>query len=177
MALEGPDPLVKKDKEACLVDLSLETELRKKLSPVGLPDGESKGLANGMEDIVALQGGSKDGGSSGDDSSNNGFVFIGEALEEMVNKKRVDFKGVRQTNLHWRSVKQTTLRGVTISEQLRKRVKLLICLSEKVVKYAIKALHIDSVWSDGYGQLAVWNRTKHPIMVPHLWMLANARPC
>jgi hypothetical protein len=128
MVLAGPDPLVKKDEEAFLVDLSPETELRKKLSPVGLPDGESKGLANGMTYIVALQGGSQDGGSSGDDSNSNGLVFIGEVLEEMVNRKRMDFEGVQKTDLHWRSVKRTALRGVTSSEQLRKRIKLLIRL-------------------------------------------------
>jgi hypothetical protein len=138
MVLAGPDPLVKKDKEAFLVDLSsVFLELRKKLSPVGLPEGESKGLANGMADIVALQGGSQDGGNS--DDNNNGLVFIGEALEEMVNQKRMDFEGVHKTDLHRRSAKRTALQGVTTSEQLRKRIKLLIKLGEKVVKYTIKA--------------------------------------
>jgi hypothetical protein len=92
-----------------------------------------------MADIVALQGGSQDGGNSGEDSSNNGLVFIGEALEEMVNQKRMDFEGVQKTDLHWRSAKRTALRGVTNSEQLRKRIKLLIRLQEKVVKYTIKS--------------------------------------
>jgi hypothetical protein len=142
MVLAGPDPSVKKDEEAFLLDLrSSETELRKKLSPVGLPDGESKGLANGMADIVVLQGGSQDGGSSRDESNNNGLVFIGEALEEMVNQNRMDFEGVRKMDLrHWRSVKRTALRGVTTnSEQLRKQIKLSIRLREKVVKYTIKS--------------------------------------
>jgi hypothetical protein len=60
---------------------------------------------------VALQGGSQDGGNSGEDSSNNGLVFIGEALEAMVNQKRMDFEGVQKTDLHRRSAKRTALRG------------------------------------------------------------------
>jgi hypothetical protein len=144
MVLLGPDPSVKKEDEAFLVDLSSETDLRHKLSPPGLPEGESKGMANGMADIVALQGGSQDGGNNGEgDASTNGLVFIGEALEEMVNQKRMDFDGVRKTDLHWRSIKRTALRNVKNLELLRKRIKLLIRLREKVVKYTIKSQRQD----------------------------------
>jgi hypothetical protein len=81
-------------------------------------------------DIVALQKGSQDGGNT----STNSFVFIGEALEEMVNQKCMDFDGVRNTDLHWRSIKRTALRNVKNLELLRKRIRLLIRLWEKVVK-------------------------------------------
>jgi hypothetical protein len=90
--------------------------------------------------IVALQGGSQDGGNNREgDASTNRLVFIGEALEEMVNKNCMDFEGVRKTDLHWRSLKRTALRNVNTLKQLRKQIKLLLHLREKVVKYTIKS--------------------------------------
>jgi hypothetical protein len=140
MLLSGPDPSAKKEDEVFLQDIGSEVELREGLAPPDLPGGEVKGLANGMIDIVALQGGSPEGGSSGgDEGSSNDIVFLGEALEEMVNQKRMDNEGVRKTDLHWRNAKRTALRNIHTHEDLRKRIKLLVRLREKVVRYTIKA--------------------------------------
>jgi hypothetical protein len=63
MLLSGPDPLAKKEDLVFLQDIGLEVELREGLAPTDLPDA----LANGMIDIVVLQGGSPEGGNSGGD--------------------------------------------------------------------------------------------------------------
>jgi hypothetical protein len=56
----------------------------------------------------------------------------------MVNQKRMNSEGVRKTDLHWQNAKRTALRTIQTHEDLRKRIKLLVHLREKVVRYTIK---------------------------------------
>jgi hypothetical protein len=53
-------------------------------------------------------------------TSTNRLVFIGEALEEMVNQKCMDFEGIRKMDLHWRSLKRTALQNAKTLEKLYK---------------------------------------------------------
>jgi viroplasmin and RNaseH domain-containing protein len=140
MVLSGPDPSVKKDDEIFGIDLGSEMDLRTALSPPDLPDGIAKGLASAMVDIVAIPGGFYGGSGDNVDENHSDMTLLGEAMEELVNQGRSQFEGSGKADLHWRSDKRTSLRNLKSLEQLRKRIKVLVKLRDKVVKVTIKAV-------------------------------------
>jgi hypothetical protein len=57
-----------------------------------------------------------------------------------VNQGRSQFEGSGKADLHWRSNKRTSLHNLKCLEQLRKRIKVLVKLQDKLVKVTIKAV-------------------------------------
>jgi hypothetical protein len=137
MVLTGPDPSAKKNDEVFGVDLGSEMDLRAALLPPELPEGVSKGLANAMVDVVAIPGGFSGGI---DESGSNEMALLGEAMEELVSQGRNQMEGASKADLHWRSGKRTSLRQVKSLDALRKRIKVLLKLRDKVIKHTIIAV-------------------------------------
>jgi hypothetical protein len=109
-----------------------------------------------MIDAVAQPGGSM-GGT--DAEVNNNDVW-GQALEEFVYQGRGggDEAGSRKTDLNWRARKRTSLREVDTLELLRKRIKTLIKLRERIPKRIMKAsknAFIKAGWTDPH-RIEAW---------------------
>jgi viroplasmin and RNaseH domain-containing protein len=131
--LVGADPSTKKEEEIFGVDIANgETELRDKLCPPGLSDALAKGLVNATIDVVSMPGGFFGGGDSEASSSEMGV--LGEAMAELVNQKRGMADSAGRVDLHWRSEKRTSLRSIKSIDELRKRIKTLLKLRNKVLK-------------------------------------------
>ena len=139
MILTGPDPSAKKSDEVFGLDLGSELDLRAALLPPNLPDGVSRGLANAMVDVIAIPGGFA-GGVGTDESEGNEMALLGEAVEELVSQGRNQAEGASKADLHWRSGKRTSLRQVKNLDSLRKRIKVLLKLRDKVIKHTIIAV-------------------------------------
>jgi viroplasmin and RNaseH domain-containing protein len=138
MVLTGPDPSAKKSDEVFGVDLGSEVDLRAALLPPNLPDGVSKGLANAMVDVIAIPGGFC--GGTNNESDGNEMALLGEAMEELVSQGRSQMEGAAKADLHWRSSKRTSLRQISGLDSLRKRIKVLLKMRDKVVKHTIIAV-------------------------------------
>jgi hypothetical protein len=136
MVLTGPDPSAKKSDEVFGVDLGSEVDLRSALLPPELPEGVTKGVANAVVDVIAIPGGFS-GGT--DESGENEMALLGEAMEELVSQGRNQSEGAAKADLHWRSGKCTSLRQVKSLDSLRKRIKVLLKLRDKVIKHTIIA--------------------------------------
>jgi hypothetical protein len=131
--LIGADPSTKKEEEVFGIDIANgETELRDALCPPGLSDALAKGLVNATIDVVSMPGGFFGGGESETTSSEMGV--LGEAMAELVNQKRGMAESSGRVDLHWRSEKRTSIRSLKNATELRKRVKVLLKLRNKVVK-------------------------------------------
>jgi hypothetical protein len=131
--LIGSDPSTKKDDEVFGVDISDgETELRDALCPPGLSEALAKGLVNATIDVVSMPGGFFGGGESETSSSEMGV--LGEAMAELVNQKRGMNESSGRVDLHWRSEKRTAIRSLKNTSDLRKRIKVLLKLRNKVLK-------------------------------------------
>jgi hypothetical protein len=137
MVLTGPDPSAKKSDEVFGVDLGSEVDLRPALLPPELPEGVSKGLANAVVDVIAIPGGFS-GGT--EESGGNEMALLGEAMEELVSQGRNQMEGAAKADLHWRSGTRTSLRQVKSLDSLRKRIKVLLKLRDKVIKHTIIAV-------------------------------------
>ena len=137
MILIGPDPSAKKSDEVFGVDLGSEMDLRASLLPPNLPDGVSKGLANAMVDVIAIPGGFC---GVSNESDGNEMALLGEAMEELVNQGRSHTEGAAKADLHWRSGKRTSLRQISGMDSLRKRIKVLLKMRDKVIKHTIIAV-------------------------------------
>jgi hypothetical protein len=137
MVLTGPDPSAKKSDKDFGLDLGSELDLRATLLPPDLPEGVSKGLANAMVDVISIPGGFS-GGT--DESEGNEMALLGEAMEELVSQGRNQNEGAAKADLHWRSSKRTALRQVKGAGMLRKRIKVLLKLRDRVIKHTIIAV-------------------------------------
>lgn len=137
MVLIGPDPSAKKSDEVFGVDLGSEMDLRASLLPPNLPDGVSKGLANAMVDVIAIPGGFC---GVSNEADGNEMALLGEAMEELVNQGRSNTEGAAKADLHWRSGKRTSLRQISGMDSLRKRIKVLLKMRDKVIKHTIIAV-------------------------------------
>jgi hypothetical protein len=134
--LAGEDPSVKKEDEVWGVDVGAgERAMREKLCPPGLPTNIQKGMIDGMVDAVATPGGSLGGA----DEELSGTEILGQAMEELVYQGRGGDDGGRKAELSWRHQKNTTLRKLTTPEKLRKQIKILVKLREKIPKRIVKA--------------------------------------
>ncbi len=157
LELAGEDPSTKKDEEIWGMDIGAgEVSIREKLCPPDLPVGLQKGLVDAMIDAVAQPGGSMGGADS---EVNNNDVW-GQALEELVYQGRGggDEAGSRKTDLNWRARKRTSLREVDSLELLRKRIKTLIKLRERIPKRVMKACKnafIRAGWTDPH-RIEAW---------------------
>jgi viroplasmin and RNaseH domain-containing protein len=131
--LIGADPSTKKEDEVFGVDTAEgETELRDALCPPGLSETLAKGLVNATIDVVSMPGGFFGGGDSETASSEMGV--LGEAMAELVNQKRGTHDSSGRVDLHWRSEKRTAIRSLKNVTELRKRIKVLLKLRNKVLK-------------------------------------------
>jgi hypothetical protein len=137
MVLTGPDPSAKKSDEVFGLDLGSELDLRATLLPPDLPEGVSKRLANAMVDVISIPGGFS-GGT--DESEGNELALLGEAMEELVSQGRNQNEGAAKADLHWRRSKCTALHQVKGAGMLRKRIKVLLKLRDKVIKHTIIAV-------------------------------------
>ena len=150
LELAGEDPSTGKDDEVWGMDLGAgEIALREKLCPPDLPVGLQKGLMDGMIDAVAQPGGSMGGA----DAEVSETEILGHALNELVYQGRVGTEdgNTRRTDLNWRAQKRTTLREITTLEKLRKRIKILIKLRERMPKRIVKGCKnsfIRAGWTD-----------------------------
>jgi hypothetical protein len=138
MVLTGPDPSAKKSDEVFEVDLGSELDLRAASLPPNSPDGASKGLANALVDVTAMPGGFC--GGINNESDGDEMALLGEAMEELVSQGRNQMEGAAKADLHWRSSKRTSFRQILGLDSLRKRVKVLLKMRDKVVKHAIIAV-------------------------------------
>jgi hypothetical protein len=75
-----------------------------------------------------------------DESGGNEMALLGEAMEELVSQGRSQMEGAAKADLHWRSGKRTFLRQVKNLDSLRKRIKVLLKLRDKVIKHTIIAV-------------------------------------
>jgi hypothetical protein len=150
LELAGEDPSTGKDDEVWGMDLGVgEIALREKLCPPDLPVGLQKGLADGMIDAVAQPGGSMGGA----DTEVSETEILGHALNELVYQGRggTEDGNTRRTALNWRAQKRTTLWEITTLEMLRKRIKILIKLRERMPKRIVKGCKnsfIRAGWTD-----------------------------
>ena len=150
LELAGEDPSTGKDDEIWGVDLGAgEIALREKLCPPDLPVGLQKGRADGMIDTVAQPGGSMGGA----DAEVSETEILGHALNELVYQGRggTEDGNTRRTYLNWRAQKRTTLREINTLEKLRKRIKILIKLRERMPKRIVKGCKnsfIRAGWTD-----------------------------
>jgi hypothetical protein len=157
LELAGEDPSTKKDEEIWGMDIGAgEVSIREKLCPPDLPVGLQKGLVDAMIDAVAQPGGSMGGA---DAEVNNNEVW-GQALEELVYQGRGggEEAGSRKTDLNWRAKKRTSLREIESLELLRKRIKTLIKLRERIPKRVMKAsknAFIKAGWTDPH-RIEAW---------------------
>jgi hypothetical protein len=146
--LAGEDPSVKKEDEVWGVDVGAgERAVREKLCPPGLPTNLQKSMVDSMVDAVATPGGSM----SGTDEEISGTDILGQAMEELVYQGRGGEDGGRKAELSWRQLKNTTLRRISDPEKLRKQIKTLVKLREKIPKRIVKACKnglVRAGWSD-----------------------------
>jgi hypothetical protein len=146
--LAGEDPSLKKEDEVWGIDVGAgERAVRDKLCPPGLPTNIQKGMVDSMVDAVATPGGSV-GGTNEDVS---GTDILGQAMEELVYQGRGGEDGGRKAELSWRQLKNTTLRKITDQEKLRKQIKTLVKLREKIPKRIVKACKnglVRAGWTD-----------------------------
>jgi hypothetical protein len=146
--LAGEDPSLKKEDEVWGVDVGAgERAMREKLCPPGLPTNIQRGMIDGMVDAVATPGGSMGGA----DEDLSGTEILGQAMEELVYQGRGGEDGGRKAELSWRHQKNTTLRKITTQEKLRKQIKILVKLREKIPKRIVKACKnglIRAGWTD-----------------------------
>jgi viroplasmin and RNaseH domain-containing protein len=134
--LAGADPSLKKEDEVWGIDVGAgERAVRDKLCPPGLPTNIQKGMVDSMVDAVATPGGS----IGGTDEDLSGTAILGQAMEELVYQGRGGEDGGRKAELSWRQLKNTTLRRITDQEKLRKQIKTLVKLREKIPKRIVKA--------------------------------------
>jgi viroplasmin and RNaseH domain-containing protein len=131
--LIGVDPSTKKEDEVFGVDIATgEADLRDALCPPGLSDALAKGLVNATIDVVSMPGGFFGGGDG--ETSSNEMGVLGEAMAELVNQKRGMAESSGRVDLHWRSEKRTSIRSLKDVSELRKRIKILLKLRNKVLK-------------------------------------------
>jgi viroplasmin and RNaseH domain-containing protein len=146
--LAGEDPSLKKEDEVWGVDVGAgERAVRDKLCPPGLPTNIQKGMVDSMVDAVATPGGS----IGGTDEDLSGTDILGQAMEELVYQGRGGEDGGRKAELSWRQLKNTTLRRINDQEKLRKQIKTLVKLREKLPKRIVKACKnglIRAGWTD-----------------------------
>ena len=72
-------------------------------------------------------------------------------MEELVYQGRGGEEGSRKAELSWRQLKNTTLRKIVDQEKLRKQIKTLVKLREKIPKRVVKACKnglIRAGWTD-----------------------------
>jgi hypothetical protein len=150
LELTGEDPSTSQDDEIWGMDIgSGEVALREKLCPPDLPVGLQKGLVDSMIDAVAQPGGSM----GGTETEVTDTEMLGNALHELVYQGRggAEDGNSRRTDMNWRALKKTSLREISNSEKLRKRIKVLIKLREKMPKRVMKAsknAFIRAGWTD-----------------------------
>jgi viroplasmin and RNaseH domain-containing protein len=146
--LAGEDPSMKKEDELWGVDVGAgERAMREKLCPPGLPTNIQRSMIDGMVDAVATPGGS----IGGVEEELSGTEILGQAMEELVYQGRGGEDGGRKAELSWRHHKNTTLRKLTTQEKLRKQIKILVKLREKIPKRIVKACKnglIRAGWTD-----------------------------
>ncbi len=134
--LAGEDPSQKKEAEVWRVDMGAgERAVREKLCPPRLPTNIQQGMIDSMVDTVAAPGGSM--GGAGEELS--GTEILGQAMEELVYQGRGGEEGSRKAELSWRQLKNTTLRKVVDQEKLRRQIKTLMKIREKIQKGVMKA--------------------------------------
>jgi hypothetical protein len=146
--LAGEDPSRKKEDEVWGVDVGAgERAVREKLCPPGLPTNIQRGMIDSMVDAVAAPGGSM--GGAGEELS--GTEILGQAMEELVYQGRGGEEGSQKAELSWRQLKNTTLRKVVDQEKLRRQIKTLVKLREKIPKRVVKACKnglVRAGWTD-----------------------------
>jgi hypothetical protein len=87
-----------------------------------------------MVDVIAIPGGFCGGE---DEADGNEMALLGEAMGELVSQGRSQMGGATKSDLHWRSRKRTSLRQITGLNSLRKRIKVLLKMRNKVLKHTI----------------------------------------
>jgi viroplasmin and RNaseH domain-containing protein len=146
--LAGEDPSLKKEDEVWGIDVGAgERAMREKLCPPGLPTNIQRNMIDGMVDAVATPGGSV----GGVEDELSGTEILGQAMEELVYQGRGGEEGGRKAELSWRHHKNTTLRKLTTAEKLRKQIKILVKLREKLPKRIVKSCKnglIRAGWTD-----------------------------
>jgi hypothetical protein len=129
--LAGEDPSLRKEDKVWGVDLGAgEWAMREKLCPPGLPTNIQRSMIGGMVDAVATPGGL----ISGAEDTLCGTEILGQAMEELVYQGWGGEDRGRKAELSWRHPKYTTLRKLTTQEKLRKQIKILVKLQEKIPK-------------------------------------------
>ena len=68
------------------------------------------------------------------------MALLGEAMEELVNQGRSHTEGATKADHHWRGGKRTSLRQISGMDSLRKRIKVLLKMRDKVIKHVIIAV-------------------------------------
>jgi hypothetical protein len=150
LELTGEDPSTSNDDEIWGMDIGAgEMALREKLCPPDLPVGLQKGLVDSMIDAVAQPGGSM----GGTETEVTDTEMLGNALHELVYQGRggMEDGNSRRTDMNWRALKKTSLREISDSEKLRRRIKVLIKLREKMPKRVMKSsknAFIRAGWTD-----------------------------
>jgi hypothetical protein len=146
--LAGEDSSLKKEHEVWGVDVGAgERVMRENLCPPGLPTNIQKGMIDVMVDAVATPGGS----IGGADEELSSTEILGQAMEELVYQERGGEDGGRKAELSWQHQKNTALRKLTTQEKLRKQIKILVKLREKIAKRIVKACKnglIRAGWTD-----------------------------
>jgi viroplasmin and RNaseH domain-containing protein len=150
LELTGEDPSTGQDDEVWGIDIGAgEIALREKLCPPDLPVGLQKGLVDSMIDAVAQPGGSM----GGTEAEATDTEMLGNALHELVYQGRggAEDGNSRRTDMNWRALKKTSVREITDAEKLRRRIKVLIKLREKMPKRVMKSsknAFIRAGWTD-----------------------------
>jgi hypothetical protein len=150
LELTGEDPSTGQDDEIWGMDIGAgEVALREKLCPPDLPVGLQKSLVDSMIDAVSQPGGSM----GGTETEVTDTEMLGNALHELVYQGRggTEDGNSRRTDMNWRALKKTSVREITDSEKLRRRIKVLIKLREKMPKRVMKSsknAFIRAGWTD-----------------------------
>ena len=114
-----------------------EGDLRKKFTPPALADDQKKGLINNTVDVVSLPGMYNSVGD-GDQDAASEMTLLGEAMEELVNQRRVGGENAGRADLHWRSDRRVSLLNIKTMTDLRKRVQVLGKLMPKIRKRMVQ---------------------------------------
>ena len=136
--LLGHDSSNGKEDEIFGVDLCQgERELRNKFTPPKLDEGQKRGLVANTIDVVSLPG-MYNPTEDGDQDGTSEMTLLGEAMEELVNQRRLGGENAGRSDLHWRSDRRVSLSNIKSMVDLRKRVQVLGKLMPKIRKRMIQ---------------------------------------
>jgi hypothetical protein len=132
----GPDPSIKKEDEFYNVDATSESDLLSLFTPKEMEFGMKRWLCNAVADVVSLPGGYQS--SVTEDES--GLALFTQSMAEMAHGSKLDTEIFGRPDLNWRAAGRTSLRGINTEEKLRKRIKTIIKLGQRVRKQTIRLM-------------------------------------